>query len=906
MSYRQYSDNAYTGAVEDAINRVASNAADSVNSESISYPNKFDIFVNKENASIGGFAVTETHTPNDLVDSKLYLDHKIKIDATGGWETPTVSDGILDASSIDLIAGSIEFSTDPTADTFNISYNGTSDKIYDSHLNSVQNAVMAMQQTLGLKVAQGGVGTGIITLPLVTQFEPSSQAALDNLKATVLTNIVMANNLETDYKIGSTDNTTLDTFGGSGYGVQIGNGGAAGARDNIRINALTLKVNDTDVDGTLIYSARTGDAVSFSGCTEFASQVTIGMPWAGKGTYEGSIPAGLDSYYAQAMLRVNGGIYFGDGMSGNGSITFVTTTGEKVDVVGNFEATDLNVENTSTFNGVSTFKDKANAEHPGWFSTNAEIELRDRNNLPTLIDGLDPSYAAVATESNAQVNGVVSTFMRDPVFTNDYQPYISGSKQHPVHKYEMSPMLGGYAITGQVKFAKASFHSHKQVLLLEAVMDSVTGSHSLVGSYAPGWFNPGDTFIEISDGGGAKSAFPIYFHEAEPAGGESISGLNVWIAADDNIHTSPAITNQNYRIFQPSNMPVHHLVSADGASPTATFGHPGGGYYADGTQNAVEFKTDPAFVGPNVGTAPGALHKRLASNATVEVSILEALKRSIDFAQITDGGGWGAGSHGGGTEIGIAYIFAGSDSNYDGTKHNQVKLKASPSPFGISAANTWMAGVKMNPGQWTLVGEVVASSTDGNTWSTVETVSYRPNAFYDSCWVPMVNYRDTSMTAGVALTDNIGRCLPIHGSSAGVDADDQFATNEGNHNFFVEHNIGPIRSLTDVSVRVYVANYNSGGINLPSDGGWASFYRMTSAGSANLWSPMAMPYSTVHDKYHTVAAAGQGFLKEITNEIQVRMFDSRFCRICIPTATTPLQLNGSNADYIRVVIERVR
>jgi hypothetical protein len=907
MAYEQYSIYAYTGNVEDAKNRVANNAADSTHTEDIGFPDRFDIFVNKENASVGGFAVTEDHATNDLVGSKLYLDHKIYVDSTGGYDLPTVSDGILDATTVDVFASSVEFSTLPSVVNFNVSYNAGSDKIIDSHINVVQNAVMRMQQILGLRNAINGVGTGLTTLPLVTQYSPPDQTAIDSIRATIAPNIILIGDLEGDIKIGSTENSLLDSFGGDGYLVKIGNPGL-GATDEVQINAGDLRVNDGR-EGFLYYSMNTGDWIGFSGRSEFASQVTVGTSWGSDGDYQGLIPGNLSGFYSEAMLRVNGGIYFGAGMSGNGEITFVVSSGEKVDIVGTLEATDLHVENTSLFDGISTFNAKADAIYPGYFTTNSEIELRDRGGFPTKIDALDPSYARVVVESDAHIDGTVSTYMRDPTFANDYHPYVSGSKAHPVHGFEMYPLVGGWMFTGQVKFAKATFHSHKQVLLLDTSMDSVTGFGNTIGSYSPGMFSPGDTFVEVNDGGTAKVAYPIYYHEAEEAGGDTITGLNVWIPSDDDIHTSPSIVGQDYRLFQPSNAPLFHLQSdfSTPTAPTVSFGHPNGGYYASSNAKAVEFKTDPAFVGPSVGNDPQPLYKRLTDNSTVSAFLLTALQRNIDYEQIVNQGGWGVGDHNppGGIEFGTAYVFATSDSSRAGTQFEQVKLKASPSPFGIAAKNIWTAGIKLNPGQWTIVGEVVGTTSDGTSWTHVDTVCYRPNAFYDSCWIPMVNYRDSSMAAAALQTvpDDIGRCLPIHGSTDGAGVNDQFATSEGDHNFYVEHNIGPVHSLKEISVRIFIASFQAGGYASPSNDAWPSIHRMSAAGSANLWTPFSMPYSSVHDKYHAAGAAGAGFLKEITSECQVRAFDSRFCRISF-TDNTPLQDINGNAQYIRIVIRR--
>jgi hypothetical protein len=906
MGYEQYSQFAYTGNVEAAKNRIANNSSDGIHSETVGFPNTFDIFVQKENASVGGFAVTEEHATADLNGTKLYLDHRLFADSTGGVGSITVSDGTIDPGTIDVFASSVEFTTLPTNTTFTATYTARSDKVQDSHLNSLQNAVMRMQTSLGLKNAVGGIGTGIATLPLVTTFDPANQSVLDALKQDIIPNIIMLQHLESNIKIGSTTNTNLDSFGGDGYTVQVGNPGA-GSADNIKVSSNLLEVNDTR-EGTLKYSMNTGDVVSFSGCTLFASQVTMGEAHAGQGVYQGSVPTSVTGFYSEAMLRVNGGIYFGNGMSGVGNIVFVTATGQKVDIVGNLEATDLHVENTSLFDGVSTFKAKASALYPGYYETNANIVLTDRASVPTRIDGLDPSYARVAIESDAQVPGVVSTYVRKGTdLSTDFQPYISGSKQHPVHKFEMYPIIGGWMFTGAVSFAKAGFFSHKDVLLLQGDLKDVSSFGNGYGSYAPGLFSPSDTHIELDDGGDAKVSYPIYFHDVEIGGGGIATGINVYINADDNIMVSPSIIGADYRLFQPSNAPVDHLRSSGfPTTPAVEFGVSSSSYYANSSTNTAEFKTHAAFVGPSVGSEPFPTYKRLENNDTVSENILEALQRSIDHEQIVGEGGYAANTTG--NVFGIAYVYAGTDSR-DGTKHDQVKLKASPSPWGIAKANIWgSAGLNMNPGQWAIVGEVVAYTTNGTSWTEVETVGYRPNGLYDSCWVPLVNYRDPNLTAPLdSIPDDLGRCLPLFGTNDDASGPGGlFSTNEGDLNFWVEHNIGPVASLSEVSVRVFTASFPAGGYNVPSDGGWGSIHRMAGAGSANLWSPWAMPYNANHKDVRGGGAAGAGFFREITQDCDIRMFDSRFARLSFVDDTPFDEPGGDVAEYIRVVIKKTR
>lgn len=931
MAYEQYSIYAFTGNAEGAKNRVSSNAADAINSEDTGYPHRFDVFVNKENASIGGFAVTENHATADLDGSTLYVDHRFLVDATGGLGDITVSDGVLDISTINTSLSSIDFSTTPAGTTYDITYTATTDKVFDSHINALQNAMMQMQLKLGLQNAVDGVGTGLTTLPITTTFDPAGQASIDQIKSSILPNMVMLGHLEANIKVGSTSNTSLTSHGGDGFTVQLGNETAAGSRDDLRWYGRSLYVGSTDnhiLPSDLQYSTATGDLVGFSGAVEFASQVTIGKRWGGAGVQlsngsfmpPGFLPEDLSGFYNNALLRVNGSVFIGNGMSGIGGFTFAITSGQIFDVMGTLEADDLRVINTSTFQGPSAFRDQANASYPGYFTTNNDIELRVKpNGKPGLIDNLDPSYATVAIHAPNKLHGVVGSHLRDPLFETVYeQPWASGAKRHPIHQFHMYPMLGGFSFSGRVQFAKAASFSNKNVLICDTRLQRITeaAGANQYGSYSEGFFNPGDTHIEIDNGGGDRLSYPIYYHDrvfddgATPA---VVTGLNFYVAADDNVLVSPTVNGQPFRIFQPSNAPVKHLTVdfSTPTAPTATFGNDGNGYYGAGNQHSVELTTHAAWPGPSVSKDAAPIYKQLKPGETVTTSLLTALQRSVDKEELDAFSAWGTGD-----QVGVAYILA-STNNADGTLHGNVQLKASPSPFGIAANNVWnAAGTSINPGQWTPVGEVVGSTTianQGNSWSLTDVVSYRPNAFYDSCWVPLVTYRGEGMTSAAqqAIPTDLGRCLPFYGSNDHGGSDRVFAANEGDQNFFVEHNIGPVVSLDEVSLKVYVSKFGSNAAGstyaISTNNPRFTAFRDSAAGVANLWTQYPMPYDAGnHDFFDApIGARVAGWVKDVSAEAQIRFFDSRFARISfIDTGNVPM--GNEQPQYIRVIIKRDR
>ena len=224
MTYSQYSNTPITGYSEAIKNRIDNNS-NAANSEAAAYPAKFDLFVNKENTSLGAFSVTETHLLSQLAGSTLYLDHRPAVDATGGVASIVISNGgVIDTTQTDVFSASVEFSTAPTASPFTITYSAASDKIQDSHLNSLQNSLMAVENILGVTAPVGGQGTGIVTLPLTTTVNPRDVATYSSLLG-FLPNMVMLRHLGSNLIIGSTDVAGIPGYA-TGVTIAIGSTGA--------------------------------------------------------------------------------------------------------------------------------------------------------------------------------------------------------------------------------------------------------------------------------------------------------------------------------------------------------------------------------------------------------------------------------------------------------------------------------------------------------------------------------------------------------------------------------------------------------------------------------------------------------------------------------------------------------
>lgn len=903
MTYNQFSSYALTG-LSASVKNFVDNNSNSSNSEVSSYPNKFDIFVNKENSSIGSFSVTEQHTLDQINGTMLYLDHRPTVDVTGGVSAFVISDGgIIDPSQTDIYSSTVQFTVLPVASPFTVSYSASSDKVQDSHINAIQNTLMNVESVLGIKSTAGGQGTGLVSLPLVTNATISSLSEYQTLQ-TLLPNIVFPAHLSNNFKLGSTNVVGVPGYG-TGVTIYIGNNSAA-SRDSVVIDANSFTLSTTNglagnPGGTYNIGTTTGDYVNMSGCLTVASQTTIGLVGGAKGTVNMTVPGAAGAFYTGAMLRVHGGIWFGSGMSGNGSITFVTTTGQAVDVQGNLLATTLDVSTTSQFHGASTFLNTVTAQYPGQYTTNNDIVLNTKPNLtPAKIDGLDPSYAQYAID-NPVVDCKIVSSVRPPIEIGNTTPYISGYKQHPVYGFKMYPIIGGWAYTGLVAYEKAQTGSYKNIVLLNTNltaiginMQSGVASYSGVnigngtlnyGDYCTGLFNPGDTYIEFKGLTAADDyTYPIYYHQSF-INSNILTGINLYLAADDSALQN-SIAGKKYRIYQPGNAPLNHL-SGDFSTPSAPLGVVGNMSTDDYPSSSLAVITDKAWLGGSNVSNNNAQYKKVSSTATV--SLADALQKNIGMT----GSSLNA--------TGVAYIYiAGSETN--STVESSLQLRASPTPYGISTTQVQNGTPKLTPGQHIPIGEIVATTNDGTSWTYVESASYRPDGMYDSCWIPLVDYRKTASQ----IPSSLGRCLPFYTSTASSSTNYDGSADSYIYQWFVEHNIGPVESLVNLNYRVYIASYGAlFGTNPTSSGSTDNaIFKLSSRGNQNLWSQYPGKYATSH-AFYKASNGSRGFLKDITDQCELIYNDTRFA--AFGTNISIADLAGQNnkvAQYIRVVIKK--
>lgn len=909
MTYTQYTTSPITGYDEATKNRIDSNS-NSPRSEAIQYPTRFDLFVNKENSSIGAFAVTEEHTLSQLAGSTLYLDHRPASDTTGGITPFVVSNGgVVDTTQTDIYQSSIQFSTLPSAATFTVSYSAAPDKVQDSHINAMQNILMSIQGVLGIKAVINGQGTGLISMPLVVNARPSTLANYQQLQS-IIPGIVLPSHLQSDFFLSSTDVVGIPGYG-TGVYIYIGQTGAGAGKDNVWIDANNFTVATTNglagnPGGTYRLGLTTGDRVGMSGCLTVASQTTIGLTGGACGTFQGVVPTGAGAFYSGAMLRVHGGIWFGSGLSGNGSVVFITTTGQAVTVSGALQATTLDVSGPSQFHDLSIFNNILSVTSPGYFVTNNDIVLNDKPNFtPAKIDGLDPSYAAYVNNYGASTP-IIAQSTRHDIAVSHTRPYVSGAKLHPLYGHQMYPIIGGWTYTGTVRFESAEVSGNRNILLLGAnlpafgnnstiasVAVNLGGGTAATGHYSSGLFNPGDTFIEIK-GASTNDAYsyPIYYHQAFVSGSSLLTGLNVYVAADDAA-LSTSIAGKQYRIYQPGNVPLLHCsgnwVGAS-ATPTAVFGQAASTDYPNSFASVTLDK--PWLGGQNV-TNYGFQHKRSFGNGVTAVTIKEALEKSIN--NIT-----GAAI----SATGVAYIYVvGSDTN--STVENNIQLRASPTPWGVASSLVQLGSPKLLPGQHLPVGEVLATTTNGTTWTHLESVSYRDKGFYDSCWIPLVDYKKT------LIPSDFGRCLPFWSATTQSDSSDD----SGYYMFYVEHNLGPILTQTDIEYRIFVATHGTQNFdtNPSAPGvGQATELKLSAIGSQNLWTPYSSNYVAGHS-FATTTASTRGFVRDLTQRFQLTYCDTRFAKLVwdsqVSNVTDANTFRGAGsrlAGYIRVIMRRVR
>lgn len=696
-------------------------------SKDIGYPAKFDVYVNKLSIAEGSASVTESRAINELIGSKLYLFHRPLVNADGSITPITASAGTIDTTSTNARQGYIVFSSVPVAD-FTVSYIAAPDCETVTHINALQDSVMELQKILGPSNLTGYAGLRNLKYGI---FDSPS----DSTASGVAQNAIYLSHLDRDIVISSSSDPTLALARGSGHLIQIGN-----STDAVALNTTGFRVYHSDLTKTLNVSLneRTGDLVTYKGTLSGAGPAFIGgSEWP---NYSGIVFSTqlTGSFYSGAMLKVHGDVAVMGQIKSVGAITVVTTTGTTSQILGDFLVSDeLTVLGVSHLVGdVET----NNISVDNTLTINGNIvagnEIGTGGNGQSLVDNLDCSEVAWTYQTlakkvypNSVISGPIKLTSNPPVKTLTTVFGTLGP----------SSLVGDQTIiTGSLNANAGPSGAHPCILQLLLNVEAVSGFFggtrgTLSGVWSPGLLDPGSTHIRMLNGNSEGMVQPIYGYTIEQTGTNTLTRLNVFCP---EMPSSIPATSNNWMMYNPGNVPYKFIYTTDGTTPT---------FQVSGS-STVPLKI--AFDD----------HVRILNSTTSSLSMKTALEYSVS--------GFAA------PATGVCYIIA--DSN--GTDpENAPVFKARATPY--RRANE------------TIIGEVVASLS-GTNWTVREAVSYRPNGFYDSAWVPIVQ--------SIGVSNVSGRAVPGLTSASTSPLRVYFA-----------HDLGPDVDLTKVTADLYLASYST-------------------------------------------------------------------------------------------------
>ena len=722
MAFPNHSTHAPTGYNHTKIN---SNSYDPVYGRNIPFPNRFSVYIEKINEADGSQSIVERRTVGDLIGNKLYLYHRPLTNVAGVASNITIGGGgspVLNSSATNAKQAYIVFTTVPTAD-FTVSYTAAPDCITASHINVLQDDIMEIEKILGPTSLTGYPGLRNLAYGL---FDNPIDANLSG----VAQRAVYLPHLNQNIVIGSTNEASLVGIYGTNHNIQLGR-----STDTVSIDVTGFKINQSN--GTLTsrieLGTKTGDLTTYKGSFSGAGPMTLGGPeWP---NYSGKLfTTGLTgSYYTGSMLRVHGDIACMGQIKSIGPITVVTTTGETSVVMGDWAIRDeLFVDGTTHLNG-QTETNRLEVNNHLYVDGNIIFnnELGAGGNGQSLVDGLDcseiaHSYKAV-TERRipySVIAGRFTTGLASPKLTT-YAPHYALNNQQLVGEI--------FNITGFVNAPAGPSGMHPNVVQINLNSDIISGTFGTTGTYqgvwSPGLMEPGSLWMYVRAGAAAGFNSPIYGHTVETGNITGILGLNVFIP--ELVEPRPT-TNDQVVLYNPYNVPYNFITSVGGASPTF----------------AVEASTSfPLKVSFNDEV-------RILTSNTTNFSLTSALANSVSGL-------------GGTVQTGIAYIFAsmsGSDPEASPI------FKARPNPIRLP----WE----------TVIGEVVAYLS-GGSWTTLDTVSYRPGGIYDSCWLPIIS--------GCSLAQHSGRFVPA------------LSSNTTPVKMYFQHQLGPDLNLSMCNIDLYLA-----------------------------------------------------------------------------------------------------
>jgi hypothetical protein len=716
---------------QSAVRRVSSNPY-STNGRTIGYPNTFDLYVQHLSDGDGSQPVIETREITDLKGSRLYLYHRPMVNSDGTSSTVSVSDGVLDQTFTNSSQGYIVFSTLPTA-TFTVSYVAVPDCDTTWSINNLQNSVMEIQAVLGPD--NDTTYPGIKNLKLGSFDNPTGLTA-DG----VLNNAVHLSHLDQNITIASSDDATLKLTRGTGYTIQIGR-----EADNVimDVTGFTVRQSDGSKVSHITLGSKTGDTITWKGSASGAGPLIIGG--SEYSFYSGKVFAGdlSGEYYTGSMLRCHGNASFMGDVRAIGNITIVNTTGSTSTVLGDWTVGDeLFVQGISHLQGPTLANVTTIQEN---LYLNKDLIANNINGQggagQTLIDNLDASEVAWTYNTaikSRHPNRVISA----PMSTSYLAP--KNVVKRPWMELGPEYLVGDvFAITGQLNAAASNSGAHPHILQLLMDVPLVSGTYSEYGYssgfWSPGMMQPGSMWVKLLDGPAQGFCSPIYGHTVEETGTSStLTRLNVFLP---EAISNPPLTNNYYILYNPGSVPYNTISSVGGASPTFSI-------------NAST--TEPLAISFEDSV-------RVMKSNSASYSLTQALVNSVSGL-------------GGSPVTGIAYVYADA-TNTDPENPPVFKCRATP----IRMYNQ------------TPIGEVVASY-DGATWSILDTISYRPNAYYDSAWIPI--YDDETVLA------TSGRVTP------GMTADTLVPTK-----MYFQHNLGTDLDIGNISANLFLGSLWTGSVN---------------------------------------------------------------------------------------------
>jgi len=690
----------------------------------IGFPSNFDVFVQKLSVSDGSAIITEQREVSDLQGSRLYLYHKPLVNVDGTTSTISVSAGTIDTSSTNARQGYIVFSSLPSS-SFTVSYLAAPDTFSMWQFNTLQDSVMEIEKVLG--PTNSSTYAGIRNLKYAIFDSPADATA-----SGVAQNAVYVSHLDRDIRFGSSSDGSISATRGAAHNIQIGY-----KTDSVTIDTTGLRIYESDLTKTLSISLgeRTGDVITYKGTLSGAGPLTIGGPeWP---YYSGIVfsTALTGSYYSGSMLKVHGDASFMGNVKAYGNITVVNTTGSTSTVMGDFTINDeLFVYGETHLYGKET---ATNVEVTNNLTVDGDLVAGNTIGAggggQTLVDGLDCSeiawtYQTLASKiyPNSVVDGPIKTSSTGPLKSISTAWGAIGANKLP----------GDHVvITGQLNATVGPSGAHPAIFQLLMSVEGVSGFFygtrgTYSGIWSPGMLDPGSARIRMTNGVSQNTDMPIYAYTVEGTGTNTLTRLNVFCP---EIPASVPVTNDQYILYNPGNVPYQFIYTAGGATPTFQ------------VSGSTTYPLKIAFDD----------HVRLMTTLGSSTSMTTALGYSVSgMAQPCTG---------------VCYIVADS---YNTDPENPPIFKARAVPFR-----------KKNE---TIIGEVVAQYS-GSTWNILDTVSYRPNGFYDSSWLPVIQNTSQSYVSG--------RAIPGFTSSS-----------TSSLKLYFSHDIGPDIDMTKVDADLYLAS----------------------------------------------------------------------------------------------------